>query len=79
MLDTGIGRAALIALASLPGFTVTGDVSASSRYYEHDVTVPFELDAGTLAVPTGAGLGVVPQPDMLARVTIAHERWRKRD
>jgi O-succinylbenzoate synthase len=79
MLDTGIGRAALVALASLPGFTVTGDLSASSRYYEHDVTVPFELHAGTLAVPTGAGLGVVPLPDMLARVTVAHERWRARD
>ena len=79
MLDTGVGRAALIALASLPGFTVTGDVSASGRYYEHDVTVPFELEGGTLAVPTGPGLGVVPLPDMLARVTIAHERWRTRD
>ena len=55
MLETGVGRAALIALASLPGFTVTGDLSASSRYFEHDVTEPFELDDGRLAVPTGPG------------------------
>ena len=44
-----------IALASLPGFTVTGDLSASSRYFEHDVTEPFELDDGRLAVPDGPG------------------------
>jgi O-succinylbenzoate synthase len=79
MVDTGIGRAALLALASLPGFTVTGDLSDSHRFFEHDVTVPFDVDDGTLAVPTGAGLGVVPLPEMLARVTIAHERWRRRD
>lgn len=79
MLGTGIGRAALVALASLPGFTLTGDVSASNRYFEHDITVPFELAGGRLAVPTGAGLGVVPLPEMLARTTIAHERWRPRD
>ena len=58
MLETGVGRAALVALASLPGFTVTGDLSASSRYFEHDLTEPFELDDGALAVPTGPGIGV---------------------
>jgi len=79
MVDTGIGRAAVLALASLPGFTIPGDLSGSHRYFEHDITDPFELDDGTLAVPDGAGLGVVPLPDMLARVTIAHEQWRKRD
>jgi o-succinylbenzoate synthase len=76
MLETGVGRAALIALAALPGFTVTGDLSASSRYFEHDLTEPFELDDGRLAVPGGAGIGVTPLPDMLARCTIAHERWQ---
>ena len=75
MLETGVGRAALVALASLPGFTVPGDVSASSRYFEHDVTEPFVLDAGRIAVPTGPGIGVTPIPDRLARCTIAHERW----
>ena len=77
MLETGVGRAALIALASLPGFTMPGDVSASSRYFAHDVTEPFELDQGRLAVPTGPGLGVSPLPEMLARCTVAHERWRR--
>lgn len=76
MLETGVGRAALIALASLPGFTITGDLSASSRYFEHDLTEPFELDGGRLAVPSGPGLGVTPLPEMLARCTIARERYR---
>jgi len=74
MLETGVGRAALVALASLPGFTVPGDVSASSRYFADDVTEPFELRAGRIAVPTGPGLGVTPRPDVLARCTIARER-----
>ena len=66
MLETGVGRAALVALASLPGFTVPGDLSASSRYFVDDVTEPFELDDGRLAVPTGPGLGVTPRPELLA-------------
>lgn len=75
MLETGVGRAVLIALASLPGFTVTGDLSASSRYFEEDLTEPFELEHRGLAVPTGPGIGVVPRPDALARYTIARERF----
>lgn len=74
MLETGVGRAALVALASLPGFTVTGDLSASSRYFADDVTEPFELDDGRLVVPTGPGLGVTPRPEVLARCTLARER-----
>jgi O-succinylbenzoate synthase len=75
MLETGLGRAALIALAALPGFTVTGDLSASSRYFDHDITEPIELDHGGLLVPSGPGLGVTPLPGMLARHTVARERW----
>src|SRR6185436_16197994 len=41
MLETGLGRAANVALAALPGFSLPGDTSASSRYYEEDVTEPF--------------------------------------
>jgi O-succinylbenzoate synthase len=78
MLETGVGRAALIALASLPGFTIIGDLSASSRYFSHDVTEPFALDSGRLTVPTGPGLGVTPLPEMLARCTIAQERLTAR-
>jgi hypothetical protein len=46
MLETGIGRAANAALASLPGFTLPGDVSASNRYYAQDLTPPFVLEDG---------------------------------
>lgn len=58
MLETGVGRAANVALASLPGFTMPGDTSASRRYFAEDVTAPFELDHGHLRVPEGPGLGV---------------------
>ena len=65
MLETGIGRAANLALAALPGFTLTGDLSASSRYFHRDVTEAFTLDDGFLRVPEGIGIGVVPIPDRL--------------
>ena len=70
MLETGIGRAANVALAALPGFVLPGDVSASRRYYEVDVTPPFELVDGCLAVPAGPGIGVDPLPDVLDEVTV---------
>jgi O-succinylbenzoate synthase len=71
MLETGVGRAANVALAALPGFTLPGDTSASDRYYRTDVTEPFVLDGGHLPVPTGPGIGVTPLPDQLAAVTTA--------
>lgn len=69
MLETGLGRAANVALAALPGFTLPGDTSASDRYYRTDITEPFTLAAGHLAVPSGPGLGVTPVADRLAAVT----------
>src|SRR5262249_1622308 len=69
MLETGLGRAANVALAALPGFTLPGDTSASGRYYAEDITEPFVLDDGRLSVPTGPGLGVVPVPERLERFT----------
>ena len=74
MLETGIGRAANAALASLPGFTLPGDVSASSRYYAEDVTEPFVLQEGHLTVPTGPGIGVVPIPEVLASLVTGREQ-----
>ncbi|GLY88921.1 o-succinylbenzoate synthase [Actinoallomurus iriomotensis] len=74
MLETGLGRAANVALAAMPGFTLPGDTSASGRYYASDITEPFVLDGGHLEVPTGPGLGLVPVPDRLAEVTTATER-----
>jgi O-succinylbenzoate synthase len=69
MLETGIGRAANVALAALPGFTVPGDTSASDRYYRTDITEPFVLQDGHLTVPSGPGIGVVPIPSELEQVT----------
>ena len=69
MLESGVGRAANVALASLPNFTLPGDTSASSRYYARDVTEPFVLENGTLPVPDGPGLGVTPLPEVLQEVT----------
>ena len=78
MLETGLGRAANLALAALPGFTLPGDTSASDRYWERDLTTPFTLDAdGHVAVPSGPGLGVEPLPDVLAAVTTS-ARWLRR-
>lgn len=59
MLETGIGRAHLVALASLPGFTVAGDVAASDRYFVRDVvTPPWQLTDGCLVAPETPGIGV---------------------
>jgi O-succinylbenzoate synthase len=75
MLETGLGRAANLALAALPGFTLPGDTSASDRYWERDLTEPFVLGGdGHIAVPKGPGLGVEPLPDVLTEVTTA-TRW----
>lgn len=74
MVETGIGRAANIALASLPGFTLPGDTSSSSRFFSLDVTEPFVMDAdGLMTVPTGPGLGVTPIPEVLAQLTTSRE------
>jgi O-succinylbenzoate synthase len=60
MLETNVGRAHNVALASLPGFSLPGDISASARYYAQDIASPgFELNAdSTLTVPAGPGIGV---------------------
>jgi len=71
MLETGIGRAANLALAALPNFTLPGDTSASSRYYEVDTTEPFVLVEGHIAVPTGPGIGVDPIQEVVDRYTIS--------
>ncbi|WP_127473454.1 o-succinylbenzoate synthase [Microbacterium sulfonylureivorans] len=74
MLETGIGRAANAALAALPGFTLPGDVSASSRFYTRDiVTEPAVLEDGHVRVPTGHGLGVDIDPIALDDVTVVRE------
>ena len=66
MLESGIGRAGCLALATHPACTMTADLSASSRYFTSDVTAPFELENGCLRVPAGPGLGVEPLAEVLA-------------
>jgi O-succinylbenzoate synthase len=74
MLESGLGRAANVALAALPGFALPGDTSASDRYYAQDVTAPFVLEAGHVAVPSGPGLGVDVVPEALEEMT-ARSEW----
>jgi o-succinylbenzoate synthase len=75
MLETGIGRAANLAMASLPGVTMPGDTSASDRYFHEDLTEPFMLAPdGTMAVPSGPGVGVEPIAERLGRATIRKAR-----
>jgi O-succinylbenzoate synthase len=78
MVETGLGRAANAALAALPGFTLPGDVSASDRFYEQDITAPFVLEDGEIAVPTGPGLGVEPIMDVLDSFAVSTE-WLGQD
>lgn len=74
MLETGVGRAANLALASLPGFVLPGDISATDRYYAEDITEQrFTLNSdSTIDVPSGPGLGVTINPQALGRVTLEH-------
>jgi O-succinylbenzoate synthase len=65
MLETGLGRAANIALAGLPGFTLPGDISASGRFYATDITEPRVLEAGHQTVPTQPGIGARPIPEAI--------------
>jgi O-succinylbenzoate synthase len=73
MLETGIGRAANIALASLAGFTLPGDTSASSRYYRRDITTPFVMEDGQLRVPSGPGIGVEIDLDFIDEITTSRK------
>ncbi|HEV2779182.1 MAG TPA: o-succinylbenzoate synthase [Actinophytocola sp.] len=75
MLETGIGRAANVALAALPNFTLPGDTSASGRYWRRDlVTEPFVLRGGHVEVPAGPGLGISVDEAWLDEVTSSVER-----
>ena len=75
MLETGIGRAHNVHLTTLPGFTLPGDTSASSRYFDHDIiTEPFVLNAdGTLSVPKGPGIGVAPDRKRIRDLLVYEE------
>ncbi len=72
LLETGIGRAHNLAIATLPGFTLPGDLSASDRYWDEDlIDPPVRLEAdGGIEVPGGVGLGYEVRADRLERATV---------
>ena len=78
LLETGVGRAANIALASLPGFTLPADLGASRRYFHEDVIDP-EVEVapdGTVGVPSGPGLGFTVLEPVVERYTVRKETLR---
>jgi O-succinylbenzoate synthase len=78
MLETGIGRAHNIALSSLPGFTLPGDVSASKRYWAEDIIEPeVEVSSkGEITVPTTAGRGFEVKTGLVEKLTVRREEVR---
>ena len=77
MLESGVGRAHNVALASLPGFTLPGDISASRRYWEQDIVTPeFEVVDGQMVVPTGPGIGVAVDTDRIEHLTTRVAEFR---
>ena len=77
MLESGIGRAANIAMSALPGFVLPGDVSASRRYWSEDIVDP-EVTVtrqGMIRVPTSPGLGFVPNLSRIEKATVRKESF----
>jgi O-succinylbenzoate synthase len=81
MLESGVGRAYNVALASLPNFSLPGDLSPSARYWERDVVRPeWTMDAdGMVRVPRARpGLGVEPDVDRIDDLTVRRESLERR-
>jgi O-succinylbenzoate synthase len=79
MVETGLGRSANAALASLPGFVLPGDISASARFYDLDLTEPVEMLGGGVSVDTTPGVGRAPIPEVLAQFRTAELEVFRRD
>jgi len=78
MLESGIGRAHNIAMSTLSGFDLPGDVSASKRYWSEDIIEP-EVEVtrrGTIPAPTTAGLGYAVRRDLIDRLTVRANTWK---
>jgi o-succinylbenzoate synthase len=75
MLEAGIGRSHNIAMSTLPGFSLPGDVSASKRYYKEDIIEPPVTvdDEGFISVPQVPGTGYEPKVDYIERITVRKE------
>ncbi|MCT1550092.1 o-succinylbenzoate synthase [Brevibacterium casei] len=67
MVETGLGRAANAALASLPGFTLPGDISGSNRFFHEDITEEIVMKDGRVDVPDTVGFGVTIDPAKLEK------------
>jgi O-succinylbenzoate synthase len=79
MLESGIGRAYNVALASLPNFSLPGDLSPSARYWARDVVTPeWTMQEGMVTVPRGPGLGVAIDTDYLDELTVRREEFTAR-
>lgn len=78
MLETGIGRSHNIALSTLPGFTLPGDVSASKRYWKEDIIEPpVEVSSeGFIKVPQTPGRGFDLKPDLIEKLTVRKQTLR---
>lgn len=71
MFGSGVARATDIAAASLPGYTLPNDISASNRYFAHDIIKPaIKLTNGQIKVPTGDGIGYDLDWDIIRQHTI---------
>jgi O-succinylbenzoate synthase len=74
MLESGVGRAHNIHLATLPNFSKPGDTSSSSRYWQQDIiNEPLETKNGLMPVPTGAGIGVTLNRKFIETITLSKE------
>lgn len=78
MLETGLGRHALAALAALPGFDLTGDLSPAARWLAADPWPDLTMADGSIEVPSGPGVAPEPDPELLAHHTVEHERRERR-
>jgi O-succinylbenzoate synthase len=78
MLESGIGRAHNVALSTLEGFTLPGDISASSRYWTEDIVEPeVTVSAdGEILVPDTPGRGYETRTDLIEKLTARKESIR---
>jgi O-succinylbenzoate synthase len=80
MLESGVGRAHNVAMSTLPGFSLPGDISASRRYWNEDIIEP-EVEVtphGTIRVRQTPGLGYKVRRDAVDRLTVRSQRWEAR-
>jgi O-succinylbenzoate synthase len=76
MLESGVGRAANVHLATLPNFTKPGDTSSASRYFAEDIVEPpLEAVNGEMPVPPGPGIGVTVVRERLERYAAGEEEF----